>query len=75
MAQRKAISVNELYKALEKEIKRGNGNKGILVGMDDEGNGFRPMFYLISPTEGNVDMATLYGVSYEDAIKNYLIIG
>lgn len=71
-----AITVEKLYAALKEEIEKGNGKKKLLVGTDDEGNGFRPMFYTVSPTEGNVSEYTLEGgVSMDDAIKNYLIIG
>lgn len=71
-----AVTVEKLYAALKEEIEKGNGKKKLLVGTDDEGNGFRPMFYAVSPTEGNVSEYTLEGgVSMDDAIKNYLIIG
>ena len=70
-----AITINELHKVLSKEIERGNGNKKLLVATDDEGNGYHPMFYAVSPTLGNVGISSLYGVSYRDAIENYMIIG
>lgn len=75
MAKPKVVTVKRLYDLLKNEIANGNGSKKILLGTDDEGNGFRPMFYEISRTEGNVSPYTLMGVSYDDAIKNYLIIG
>ena len=52
-----------------------NGEKKILIATDDEGNGFRPMYYLISETKGNVDYSTLYGISKEEAEENCVILG
>ena len=71
----KTITVKEAFSALLAEMKKGNGDKKLLIGNDDEGNGFRPMLFTVSPTEGNVSPSTLWGVEYDDAIKNYLIIG
>ena len=70
-----ARTINELYEELKKQRALGNGEKKILIATDDEGNGFRPMYYLISETKGNVDYSTLYGISKEEAEENCVILG
>lgn len=41
----KEITVRDLARACEKQIKKGNGDKAILISDDDEGNGFHTLFY------------------------------
>jgi len=38
------IKVKELYALCAGQIKRGNGDKHILISDDDEGNGFHTLF-------------------------------
>ena len=48
------ITVKELEMFCKKQIKKGNGDKHILISCDDEGNGFHTLFYEFSDedTEG-----------------------
>lgn len=39
------MTVLRLYEALKKEIKKGNGNKLIVISDDNEGNSYHGMFY------------------------------
>jgi hypothetical protein len=39
------MTVKELYLELAEEIKKGNGDKYIVVADDNEGNGYHGMFY------------------------------
>ena len=41
----KPYTVIELKKLCEEEIKKGNGNKYILISDDEEGNGFHYLWY------------------------------
>lgn len=73
-----AITVDELYEALAQVRKAGLGGKKIMLSNDDEGNGYHECFY-----EVTTDMEALglshndlpYGVSPEDAVNDYVIIG
>ena len=47
----KPLTVKELFKECEKEIKRGNGNKVIMLSDDDEGNGYHYCWYSFSDIE------------------------
>lgn len=39
------LTVLDLFKALEAEIRNGNGNKLIVVADDNEGNAYHGLFY------------------------------
>ena len=41
----KPITVNQLKKYCEEEIKNGNGNNAIMISDDDEGNGYHYLWY------------------------------
>ena len=48
------MTVKELKKLVDQEIKNGNGNRMIVISDDNEGNGFHGMFYgftIINPKE------------------------
>ena len=42
------ITVKELLKACQEQVAKGNGDKGILLSRDAEGNGYHSCFYLFS---------------------------
>ena len=73
----RAVTVDELYRALAKARKDGFGKKKILLSNDDEGNGYHQCFY-----EVTTDLEALglsyndlpYGVEPED-VDDYVIIG
>lgn len=41
----KQLTVNDLYKHCQEQIKKGNGDKLIVISDDNEGNGFHGLFY------------------------------
>lgn len=45
----KPLTINELKKECEKEIKKGNGDKVIMISQDDEGNGYHYLWYAFTP--------------------------
>lgn len=45
------ITVNELLKLCEQEIKKGNGNKNIVISDDNEGNGYHGLFFGFTEAE------------------------
>lgn len=74
----KAITINELKKAVDTQVKLGNGNKRILISQDDEGNGFHELFFLFTPVKQVFDGSKYqpqapYGV--ENNIDEYIILG
>ena len=39
------LTVNQLFALCAEQIKKGNGNKHIIISNDDEGNGYHTLFY------------------------------
>lgn len=48
------LTVLDLFKALEAEVRNGNGNKLIVVADDNEGNGFHGLFFGITSEESDI---------------------
>lgn len=73
------ITLEQLYKEIGKEIKKGNGKKICLLSDDDEGNGFHQMFFTITTmkkyTLKTLEHTNLHGMSAKDAYKFGIIIG
>jgi hypothetical protein len=42
------FTINDLLKACQEQVAKGNGDKGILISRDDEGNGYHSLGYLFS---------------------------
>lgn len=71
----KILTIRDLYKVLATEIKLGNGNKKIMLSADDEGNAFHPMFFDVTKITEDFAHTNFCGISFEDAINNYVILG
>lgn len=73
-----AITVDELYEALAQVRKAGMGSKKIMLSNDDEGNGYHECFYEVTTNMEALELSyndLPYGVSPEDAVNDYVIIG
>ena len=53
------MTVKQLLKLCQEEVKKGNGDKFIVVADDNEGNGYHGMFYGFSDANG------MYGIEGE----------
>ena len=73
------FTIQDLYAMLQAQMKMGNGHKKILLSDDDEGNGYHPMYFGVTPMskfrKEYLELAFLHGVSVDDAKENYIIIG
>lgn len=47
----KAIKVRELKQLCDEQIRKGNGDKTIMISNDDEGNGYHYLWYSFTPIE------------------------
>lgn len=75
----KMRTINDLAKLVDAEIKKGNGEKMIMLSDDDEGNGYHGLYYAFTPTEKVFDDSPYspslpYGVKKEE-VKDYVILG
>lgn len=73
----KAITVKQLYAALGKLIKQGNGNRKIMLTQDDECNGIHECWFCPSIWSAEeVEYLLLpYGVTPKDVADNYVVLG
>ena len=56
------ITVRELKKLVDEQIKEGNGNKTVLISRDDEGNGFHTLYYGFTDDQADLDMLYTEGL-------------
>lgn len=73
------ITINQLKKFVDRQVKLGNGNKKILLSSDDEGNEYHEMFFGFTPAEQVFDGSKYqpqapYGVD-KNNIDKYIILG
>lgn len=48
------LTVNQLLELCKKQVKKGNGNKHIIISNDDEGNGYHTLFYAFTDDAENL---------------------
>lgn len=70
------ITINELKKYVDTQVKLGNGNKKILLSSDDEGNEYHELFFAFTPAEQVFDGSKYqphapFGIN----INEYIILG
>ena len=65
----KALTVNDLLKECQKQIRLGNGNKTIMISQDDEGNGYHYLWYTFSTIEDYEKPMEYNGHTFEKVAK------
>lgn len=77
----KALTVRDLALLCSKAIQNGHGDKKILLSNDDEGNGFHELFggFTTNSSDLNIVFSVCndlpFGVSFDVAVKDYVILG
>lgn len=75
----KKLTLNDLFLAINDEIRKGNGDKVVLVADDDEGNGYHPIYFAVTPMDcfdlSSLSCCNLYGIAPADALKKCIVIG
>lgn len=77
----KPITLGDLYATIVAHLKehKGDANKVILVADDDEGNGYHPIYFALTPmdevSEEDIACCNLYGISAKDAVEKCIILG
>lgn len=61
----KALTVKELLKECQKQVKLGNGNKTIMISQDDEGNGYHYLWYSFMSIEELEKPVNFEGVVFQ----------
>ena len=68
------ITVSQLKRLCDEEIKKGNANKVIMISDDDEGNGYHYLWYEFSKAEDIDDIEWFIDNSIADK-KHTIILG
>ena len=63
------LTVKDLYNNLVNEIRKGNGDKFIVVADDNEGNSFHGLFFGITSTVATVAEAIEYSNGVYDSVE------
>lgn len=71
----KQLTINELLKLCQQQVKKGNGNKKIVISDDNEGNGYHGLFYAF--TEIDEDEKEYYQIydSETNDINEIIVLG
>ena len=70
----KPITVKELKRDLDTIIKMGLGDRQIFVATDDEGNGYRPMYYSVTTDKEEIEACIDMGLMYENVKPEDIVI-
>lgn len=66
----KQMTVKQLLKLCQEEVKKGNGDKFIVVADDNEGNGYHGMFYGFSDAMEIEEQLKMFDDSVENQVYN-----
>jgi hypothetical protein len=62
----KPLNINDLCKYCLQEIKKGNGNKTIMISSDDEGNSYHYLWYAFTTIEETEKPLEIDGQTYQE---------
>ena len=73
---KKAMTITQLLNACARQVDAGNGDKQVLISIDDEGNGFHGLFLGFTDTINmTMDAYELpYGID-PDNMECYMLLG
>ena len=69
------ITVNELHLAVVEQIRKGNGDKHILISTDDEGNGYHTLFFGFLDDKNEIEDCLEYEHDGTHTADNCVILG
>lgn len=71
------MKLKDLYQACKELMKKGHGEKSLIVAADNEGNGYHGMFFTLTViTPENADgFVGLIGDNAEPNIYNLIVVG
>lgn len=68
------ITVKKLIKMCQDQIKKGNGDKVILLSSDDEGNEFHTMYYGFTDDKKELQSLAKYGMFHDHNDPDEVVI-
>ena len=73
------MTINELLKMCEIEVRHGNGDRTIYISSDDEWNDFHELFYGFTPNEDAIanclDSGTIESIKERYELKDIILLG
>ena len=71
------MKLKDLYQACKSQMEAGNGEKHLVVSVDNEGNGYHGMFYTLTviTRENKGEFMDLIGDNSEPDPENIIIVG
>lgn len=71
----KQLTINELLELCKKQVKKGNGDRQIVISDDNEGNGYHGLFYAFTEIEEEEKEYYQIDDSETNDIKKIIILG
>ena len=75
MMNPKGLTVKELMRECQEQIRKGNGDKFILISSDDEGNSFHTLYYGFTDDEPNLTYMLNYEQDRNHSVDDTVILG
>ena len=69
-----ALTVEVLKGLCEEQIKKGNGDKKILISSDDEGNNWHGLFYGFCADKEEIGQVGEYGLFHDDVDAGKIVL-
>ena len=69
------LTVNELLEACEEQVKKGNGNKHVIISDDDEGTGYHTLFYSFTDSPDDLKEVLEYEADGTHTVDNCVCLG
>lgn len=70
----KTVTVKDLLEACKEQVKKGNGNKAVLLSNDDEGNGFHTLYYLFTDNKKSIKQYADAYMFHDDNDPNKVVL-
>ena len=68
------LTLRELAMACAEQLKKGNGDKIVLLSGDDEGNSYHTLFYTFLDDQNVINDIASWGLFHDDVDPNKVII-
>ena len=71
-----ALTIKDLKKICEQEIKNGFGDRYVLISNDDEGNGYHGLFFGFNTDQNEIDAVADWGMFHDNVeAKSVVLLG
>lgn len=68
-------TVNQLFYECKKQIELGNGGKEIYISIDEEGNGFHPLYFSFTSEKEDIEDYYNQNIVSAPSMENIILLG